>query len=57
MTGWYYVAIFFDPPYAKTRRLICSTCAKNKWNVCSVCGCPLVAKCRVKDEKCPIDRW
>ena len=25
--------------------------------VCSVCGCPLVAKLRLPDERCPHGKW
>jgi hypothetical protein len=42
---------------AYERAIICANCDKNKLNICSECGCPLVAKLRSINEKCPINKW
>lgn len=55
--AWWFVAIFFDPPYAKSRRKICNQCPSKKWGVCTECGCPIVSKPRIKDEECPLGKW
>lgn len=47
----------FDPPYAKERRKICKSCDKNKLGVCTMCGCPIAMKPRVKDEYCDLGKW
>lgn len=57
LRGWYYVAILFDPPYAKERRKVCKTCVHCKLGVCTLCGCPIVAKPRIKDEECEAGKW
>lgn len=55
--SWYFIAIRFDPPFAKDRRMICNDCHFNKWAICTKCGCPIVSKPRIKDESCPIGLW
>ena len=55
--AWYFVAIRFDPPYAKERRKICRKCPSNKLGVCIECGCPIYAKPRIKDEYCDLGKW
>lgn len=55
--GWFYLAVLFDPPYAKARRKICRGCTSNKFNVCTECGCPLLVKPRVKEEVCDLGKW
>lgn len=57
LRGYYYVAIFFDPPYAKERRKICKTCPHMKLSVCMKCGCPIYVKPRIEDEECPEGKW
>jgi len=40
---------------------ICQKCDKNYWIKrtlwCSICKCFVPAKARVKNEKCPKDKW
>ena len=40
---------------------ICQKCEKNYWVGrtlwCSICKCFIPAKARVKEEKCPLDKW
>lgn len=62
--AWYYVAIFFDPPYAKERRKICHTaepqktkCKMLKLGICTECGCPIISKPRIKSEYCGLGYW
>lgn len=39
------------------RANICSSCEYNKLEICSKCGCPLVAKIRSLKDNCPINKW
>ena len=59
--GWYYKIFNKKQGIANDRLEICHQCS-NKINsalgdACSLCGCILDAKTRVKDEKCDIDKW
>ena len=42
---------------AFNRASICAGCDHNIFNTCSKCGCPLVAKMRNPDSKCPMNKW
>lgn len=42
---------------ALQRATACSVCPYNKKNVCSKCGCPLIAKTRSPKSSCPDNRW
>lgn len=46
---------------AAARLEVCNTCPLKvkqlSLDVCSECGCPLVAKTRSPDSKCPLDKW
>jgi len=42
---------------AEERAKICAVCPKNILNVCSSCGCPLSAKTRSPNTKCPENLW
>lgn len=44
---------------AKERAEHCAKCDHNKYNTCTLCGCPLEAKTRsTKDtNECPIGKW
>ena len=39
------------------RMKICRPCAHYKAGFCKLCGCMLVMKTRVKQEKCPANKW
>lgn len=43
------------------RSKICDDCDKVRWAcgvaICSVCNCPLTAKCRSLSEECPEGLW
>ena len=59
--GWKNV-LFPNPEMEKIaleRAKICSTCDSNKFNICSECGCVLIAKTRSTKESnnCPLDKW
>lgn len=57
--GWGNV-IFSDPAIeeeAKRRASICGACKYNVNNKCQKCGCPLIAKTRSPNSKCPISKW
>lgn len=59
VSGWTNV-LFTDPEVEKEalrRAKICAPCEFNKNNKCSACGCPLVAKTRSTNSKCPKDKW
>lgn len=68
INGWKNV-IFKDPiveELAKNRMVFCEGCIENKTIVkvagvkhgrCAKCNCPLVAKVRSINEKCPIGKW
>jgi hypothetical protein len=61
LTGWFLVLIFWDSPKAKKRREVCKTCTHLKgwfWFVyCNDCGCPIIAKSRIDEEECPLNKW
>ena len=42
-----------------SRRLsICEKCdRKNIINICKECGCIVIAKAKLIDSKCPLDKW
>lgn len=46
---------------AAARLEICSTCPERikqlGLDVCNECGCPLMAKTRSSDSKCPLGKW
>lgn len=42
---------------AQERLEICEGCIKNKMSICTMCGCPLDMKARVKEEECDLDKW
>lgn len=60
-TGWYNRFTGKEESLYQERMKICSSC-KDKINIfgeetCSLCGCPLKSKNRVKDEKCLKGLW
>lgn len=42
---------------AKERLDICGACQFNMGGICVKCGCILVAKTKLKNQKCPMDKW
>lgn len=61
--GWKNV-IFTDEEVeaiAKARLEVCNTCDYKKnlagLEICNECHCPLIAKTRSLDSKCPIGKW
>lgn len=44
---------------AATRQDICNKCPEriDLTNQCKNCGCFLAAKTKIKQEKCPLDKW
>lgn len=42
---------------AKGRAEVCASCDENKNNICGKCGCYVPAKCRAKEDKCPLNKW
>ena len=47
--------------FTDARIRTCRACEKNYWIKrtlwCSTCKCYIPAKARVKDERCPLDKW
>ncbi len=39
------------------RAVICAECPFNINNTCQQCGCPLIAKTRSPQSKCPEGKW
>lgn len=50
--GWYFVITGGNTPISRDRMKHCAPCDKRKGFVCGVCGCPLIAKTRVRLEEC-----
>lgn len=42
---------------AAARLAVCTPCPQYNLGRCNVCGCFLVAKVVLKEEKCPIGKW
>jgi len=46
---------------AEVRQLICNGCDKKTemlgMEVCGLCHCPLLAKTRSTDNRCPLGKW
>lgn len=55
--GWYYFITNKNNEMALERLKICVECPLMKRGVCTDCGCVLQAKARIKEEKCPLDKW
>ena len=60
--GWWNVILdlFSDLKYKKyfdERMSICRQCPYNKYNVCTVCHCPLISKTKSEDSMCPLKKW
>jgi len=55
--GWWFWLFNRNNHLAKERLPICVDCDDRKGFKCGVCGCPLQAKSRVRDEHCPKFKW
>lgn len=44
-------------PFAQQRIRICKQCEHYRMFICSQCGCFMPAKTRLRNAKCPIDKW
>jgi len=53
-----FLSLFFEgwKSWQKERLDICHECAPN-CELCPVCKCFIVAKVKVKSEKCPLGKW
>ncbi len=64
-----FIASFFkrnqvDNTTRVTRKLTCAKCPQNikmrglgSVGQCAMCGCFIAAKIKLKDEKCPLEKW
>ena len=62
LKGWYYKIFKKHNDLYQQRISICQKCNKREeivkgFTICSLCGCELSAKCRVKDEHCLNGKW
>lgn len=48
---------FVDSQTKNQRMDICNSCEARKLNFCSVCGCYLPAKTKLKKSECPMELW
>jgi hypothetical protein len=46
-----------DNEISKSRMEICSECKDRDKNKCSLCGCILESKTRLKNAECPLSKW
>jgi hypothetical protein len=55
------VALLASEELQKERLTICESCEyyKNKFNfnVCDICGCAMKMKIKIKQLKCPKEKW
>lgn len=43
---------------ARLRASICKECeVRTKYNTCSICGCIIPLKVRLKKSSCPMEKW
>lgn len=50
--------MFVDKEEHKNRLSICEKCDKrNKLNMCTECGCFVIAKTKLKNAECPLNKW
>lgn len=60
--GWFNKLFKKNNELYERRIAICNQCDSKlqltpKESICKECGCVLSAKCRVKDEKCVLNKW
>lgn len=44
-------------PFVKERLEVCNTCPLMQGGACTICGCFIKAKTKVKEEFCPENKW
>jgi hypothetical protein len=49
--------IIVEKDVSKGRLEICNICQFNMGGICVRCGCILVAKTKLKNQKCPMGKW
>lgn len=50
--------ILVDKDTYKKRLEICENCEhKNFFNICKLCGCPVITKAKVAMTDCPANKW
>lgn len=49
--------VFVEDLVRIQRENVCSTCNKNKNNVCMECACPLPAIINMNFKDCPLGKW
>lgn len=57
IVGWYRFLFAKRSQMAKDRLKICKLCNQRTGNICSNCGCFLLAKTELDEERCPIGKW
>lgn len=60
--GWYYKFRGINLELMEQRMEQCKKCSEILYltkniSECNICGCFLDAKTRVKEEKCPLNKW
>lgn len=41
----------------REREAICAQCPFKSQKICTKCGCFIKTKCKLKNAKCPINKW
>jgi hypothetical protein len=50
--------ILTDKDNYKKRLETCEKCEhKSVFNICKLCGCFVIAKAKIKNSNCPINKW
>lgn len=55
--GWYNKLVNKEWELKRQRMKFCKKCKHKGKYTCKICHCVLDAKLRVKDAKCPINKW
>ena len=55
--GWTKVIKGEEQEFSANRMSVCDTCPSKKVGMCIECGCPLMAKTKVIEEYCPLNKW
>jgi hypothetical protein len=57
LTGTFKNIFKLDKELCEARLKICNRCRKRNKNRCSLCGCVLTSKTRLKNAECHIGKW
>lgn len=57
IVGWFNFVFSKESKLAKERKKFCKVCKENKFGVCKLCKCPLIAKRRSPESYCPLGKW